>query len=587
MKIILSLLFITFSLQVNAYLINQGTYGDPTIWSVFDRNLKLYMHPSNSQGVSSADFTSYISSAASQINSNSSINISLFNGSGTTKENFNDAYFSSNALFFGGGSVLAVTQVAYNPLTGAIVEADIMINDSVLISNTPGNSGYVGDLVTHEMGHFVGLDHSQVKESSMLYVNYNGQHSFHSDDYSGLHSAYPLANSYGSVSGKIVGGPSRSAVFGAHVQAISAETGRVIAATFSNQSGAFTISKLPTGVTYYLYVEPADSISNLTNVFREVRNSFCPGGGSFKGSFFSTCNSSDEGYPQGLKVNSGDKYVGEVTIKCGIEVPPAYMAAKGGGTFTPKSVDDLGTGGTAFVGFFSPNEVTAQDEDTIELDLTGYSFTGTTTYVGFKIMGQGLYSEVKYDVDVTGPFGTGTYKPYNDIDNNPVLELSGYERLDGTDNSQNIVTIKVTPQLLTSYLPSHVPATFSTGDFFPALADYGAKSDFYFLMVQILNKNVDGSYSVISERNYEPVSDNSSCTEAVNTFSVKASVVYDENNTIFGSAKKADEVNALACGSIDIDQNSDPGSGPMAIILGFFLVALLNSLIGKNSQKFQ
>jgi len=64
-----------------------------------------------------------------------------------------------------GTGILAATQPIVNTITGAIVEADIFFNNdfswSVAAGGTPGRIDFVS-VLTHEIGHFGGLDHSAV-----------------------------------------------------------------------------------------------------------------------------------------------------------------------------------------------------------------------------------------------------------------------------------------------------------------------------------------------------------------------------------------------------------------------------------------
>jgi hypothetical protein len=66
----------------------------------------------------------------------------------------------------------ALTSVTYSPRTGLIADADIEFNDTFWtfnIAQTPGPEDI--DLLntsTHEVGHFLGLDHSDVLDSTMF-----------------------------------------------------------------------------------------------------------------------------------------------------------------------------------------------------------------------------------------------------------------------------------------------------------------------------------------------------------------------------------------------------------------------------------
>jgi matrixin len=96
--------------------------------------------------------------------------------------------------------VIARTSITFDPNTGAIFDADIEINSAqnefsvsdVDISND------LQAVLTHEVGHFLGLDHS-VEENATMRANYDlsslGTRTLSSDDRAGICSIYaPLAD---------------------------------------------------------------------------------------------------------------------------------------------------------------------------------------------------------------------------------------------------------------------------------------------------------------------------------------------------------------------------------------------------------
>ena len=75
--------------------------------------------------------------------------------------------FSDSTFPFGSGT-LAVTLSYFSSSTGVISEGDILFNPNQLWS-TSGESGRydVQSVLTHEIGHFLGLDHSGMVSSVM------------------------------------------------------------------------------------------------------------------------------------------------------------------------------------------------------------------------------------------------------------------------------------------------------------------------------------------------------------------------------------------------------------------------------------
>jgi len=95
--------------------------------------------------------------------------------------------------------VIARTSITFDPDTGAIFDADIEINsfeNEFSISDTMVSDD-LQSVLTHEVGHFLGLDHTRVPNATMLsdYELSNlGTRTLSSDDKAGICSIYaPLA----------------------------------------------------------------------------------------------------------------------------------------------------------------------------------------------------------------------------------------------------------------------------------------------------------------------------------------------------------------------------------------------------------
>lgn len=94
-------------------------------------------------------------------------------------------------------STLAFTEVTFNTETGELYDADIEIN-SFAVRFTTGDDDVEVDLdsiLTHEVGHFLGLDHTQNLQATMSPVYENGDKSARTlsdDDIAGICEIYPL-----------------------------------------------------------------------------------------------------------------------------------------------------------------------------------------------------------------------------------------------------------------------------------------------------------------------------------------------------------------------------------------------------------
>ena len=166
---------------------------------------------------------------------------------------------AENAALFGSSASPGRTQV-FSDSGGAIVEADIALNPNELFSSdgTPGTYDLESTFV-HELGHLLGLEHSAVIGATMqprqaqngLYgVPAFTQRTLSEDDAAGGRSLYGSQAGMGAISGKLiassVAGSSRP-IFGGHVFAEDAFTGRLIAGGVTLASGEYRIESLTPG----------------------------------------------------------------------------------------------------------------------------------------------------------------------------------------------------------------------------------------------------------------------------------------------------------------------------------------------------
>lgn len=95
--------------------------------------------------------------------------------------------------------IYALTSVTFNPKTGIIYDADIEFNDETfrftLGDNLLTTRVDVRNTLTHEVGHFLGLDHSPIESATMYGQAPLGELSkrdLHPDDRDGVCAIYPV-----------------------------------------------------------------------------------------------------------------------------------------------------------------------------------------------------------------------------------------------------------------------------------------------------------------------------------------------------------------------------------------------------------
>ncbi|HVT02127.1 MAG TPA: matrixin family metalloprotease [Thermoanaerobaculia bacterium] len=208
--------------------------------------------------------------------------------------------------------------------SGAIREADIQVDTKARVD------GYsLLSLVEHEVGHFLGLDHSAIISSIMYpYVAAQGATALDSDDRIAMATLYPRASTAprATIRGEI--DDSNGPIFGAQVVAIN-DKGIATASALTDHSGRYSLKGLPAG-KYRIYTEPLDGpveMRNLSGVFQAGRNS------SFRTQFL----------PDNVLVDVAPGGVRDVnTIR--IDGPPATLNPRWVGVFAAGTPDvKLGT----------------------------------------------------------------------------------------------------------------------------------------------------------------------------------------------------------------------------------------------------
>lgn len=223
-----------------------------------------------------------------------------------------------------GASVGASGAAAF---AGQILDADTLFCNTGLatfatpgaLSTPQGQGAYdLQSLLVHELGHWFGLDHSAVWQAIMFpYAPPPGQFlgqrptllapdgPLADDDRTGIRLQYPDPNdtlNIGSIRGQILPansfalanipapslGGAVTGIFGAHVVAVDAGTGSVIAGTlggwgcgvtsaYTQFDGSFAIQRLPVGRNYILYAEPLDGLV-VGSDFSDVLSDLCAPG---------------------------------------------------------------------------------------------------------------------------------------------------------------------------------------------------------------------------------------------------------------------------------------------------------------------
>jgi hypothetical protein len=153
------------------------------------------------------------------------------------------------------------------PIANCIVDVDIMFNPSETFATASAGASQfdLQSVATHEIGHLLGLDHSNIAHAVMYPYGDTSMIGVHTalstDDIVGVGHLYPgPANPDSSgIEGtvKLNGG----GIYAADVQAVDATTGNVVTETLTDPSGNYHL--LVYDGTYYVYVQSlAPGLSN-------------------------------------------------------------------------------------------------------------------------------------------------------------------------------------------------------------------------------------------------------------------------------------------------------------------------------------
>lgn len=168
---------------------------------------------------------------------------------------------------YSGQKFIALTTNWYDE-SARVKESDIQIDAGVLAGNYN-----VQQVLEHEVGHLLGLDHSAVLSSMMYpFVGLGGASGLDSDDRIAMTSLYPKVQPLGGavVEGRVYG--DGGGIYAAQVVAVNG-AGEPIASALTDQSGRFEIRGLPAG-DYRLYAEPLDGpvdVRNLSGNWRSAK----------------------------------------------------------------------------------------------------------------------------------------------------------------------------------------------------------------------------------------------------------------------------------------------------------------------------
>ncbi len=534
-----------------------------------DKNQNIVIN-TNTNDLSAASARSIILNSIAEWNS---ITSAKLNAVATSS---NKVIFDSNFSTYG-SAVIGVTEISSNS-GGDIQAATIRLNDNYNFMATPGNyatgSIYLGDVVTHEVGHFFGLAHSEVLNSTMFYSNFPGQATLAYDDKSGIRQIYDTT--YGRIFGWVKGG-SNVGVLGTQVQLISVKTGDTVAGV-TDQNGYFDISGLDPNDTFYIYTSVVKKLESLPGSFANVQSNFCPA--SYVGGFYNACGVEHDGNPQGITLTSSSNTAnaGVISINCSLRSDADYNFEKIQTSFgVPVSVYNYSAEPRtqkSFVGYFlTPSSTLWSTQDALEIDLRSYtSSTPSQKYLKIRLVSQAFGNQLEYQMDF---IQNGVALPAF----HQAISYSGVYQTYSTDLEATLpLSATATNNIFDLSLKSRKLSNFYIAQTFPSSDIFSTGTQLPYLLVMGIWEDVGGVLTPILETTSN-LSDNSFCLDAPFTYQVASA-------TVFGGDDGKTNAAGAGCATIDMGDKGDGGGGTTALLAFGFVCSFLFTAFIKKTKNF-
>jgi hypothetical protein len=595
------LVLVLFSVQAYSYVISKTESGSDIRWTKSSTNLDLHI---NAQpfgtavgNISKIESESIIQNSIEQWNTVSTYKINpIYTSSTPLLGTSKTLSYSNDSRYFGSG-VVAVTRISYNATSGDISAADILINGNGSGSNSiyttsksssSNNQFYLGDVVTHELGHFFGLSHSEHINSSMVFSIFKGQHTIHSDDIAGIYDLYDIETNTGEISGRVITGNSIP-VFGVKVTAISTISGDPVQSQLTNGSGEYLFKNLSLNDSYYIMVSPYLNLSNISSTtsdgsqyYSTPKYNFCSQN-DFKVSFYTQCGPRSKSIPQTfyLDATTTTLNVGDVTIRCDENINSIYYSKKFESVDRSFELNDnTNQSSFLFTGIFSDSEIAVGDSgpgDEFSIDLTGIDtedFTASAYKLRIKLLSSGINSGMGLKVVTQrgDDVSSQTHLATTDDTGKTITDFEINLALSAT-TANNTFSIKVYPVTLSSTQKYEI---------FSSESSLTNNSSQYVLNAQV-GMSINSIFVPLNTLDSYPYEDNSSCTEGEANYTVAA---HTSLTSAINNAEQLpvdEDIAGVSCGTIDIDDDSN-SSGMGSFIVGFLLILLSTAVPRSNNS---
>lgn len=569
--------YLAFIESSYSFVRTRADSGKEIFWSINGNELPFYINSNlsgtgSTQLLSESNSNSIILNSVNAWNANSPLRLSpIFSSdfSSISSTKVGTISYSNNPAIFGDG-VLAVTKVSFNSVSGSINGADIIINDSYMnfstFTSNPSLSAngfaYLGDVVTHEIGHLLGLGHTEMPGSTMLYSIFKNQFEPSTDEYIAVKDIY--GNKAKRLKGTVVGGKD-TAIFGAHVMLISQKNGKVITSQYSDEEGKFEFSNIATDDTYFVSILPMRNQASLPSFYQNVNTNFCEG--EFLPSIFTKCGARSKGRAQGINLSNhalSELDLGKLTVKCDLGLNGDYLYEKI--QSSRKSVPFYNyykfSLGESYIGLIYDEDIQNSKADSFHLDLKHYT-AGPNEYIKLNIMLESLLTALDFEIRIKNltTETISTHQSQSDlVTGKKLIDQTIYIPL-SSNSLENDFEVILTPKNLTSY---------QRGEIFAGPSGLNNEKKVYLLTTSLVQKS-GALYQSLELVDSYPYEDNQSCLEGEVTYKATAS-----RELANDTSQNKEESSAVSCATIGPIDGSGGGSGPLSFLMGFVLIIILS-----------
>ena len=160
----ISLLVLACQANICFAFIQSQVFGDQSLKFTLPNNRVVIDYDLSGLNIESSTIESFFLEFSEEISNSLGVELSFSNASTGSPYKLTT---SNDTSVFSNSSIAAVTKISFED-TGEIISSEIIINLNVDLSEDSMSFNYFGNVISHEVGHMFGLDHSTAWGSTMM-----------------------------------------------------------------------------------------------------------------------------------------------------------------------------------------------------------------------------------------------------------------------------------------------------------------------------------------------------------------------------------------------------------------------------------